>query len=720
MTTEKFLALLVVLIILLEMIPVFSDASDNDLVISEVMANPLNENTDEFIELYNHSDDPIDLADWKITDGDAVDDITAWQGLIHRELAGTKTETTLIPAHGLAVILDNNYLEGEQPYNFPENTVIMTVGNTTLGNGLTASSDPITLYNANYEVIDTYGTPLDETEPLARDDDGLDNIPFDPGNGISVEKIDLTGEDSEDNWAANAANSATPGAPNNPYVNLPPSLEETLAVPASIFLDGQTTTELKVRVMDPNGTDDIKEIFADLSAVGGSNKQIFEAAADNWFTYELLPEVTIPGQYQLPVQVSDWGGETDSANINLNLLEPSYSQKIIINEILPNPSEPETEAEFIELYNRDEVAVDLTGWEITDDSRTYKIATTINAGQHLAFYNVDTGISLNNTGDTVRLLNPSGQQQDSVSYQETAKEDYAYACREDDTFAWTTTPTPNSPNVFSVPANTNSSATTTSSSDTTVPTTTTVTTTTDIELLDIAAIRNQPKDTLVKTRGVVTAAPGMLNAKYFYIQDSKSGIQIYASDGNFPELKIGEEIEISGKTSETQGESRLNVKDGLIEKIGTAEQPTPLAKTTGEINEEFEGRLVTTTGPISRQSGQTFYLDDSSGEAKISILKDTGIVKPKMTKGDTVTITGIVSETSAGHRILPRQQADLGDGGEVAAASDTTKTKELPNAGPNYFTLGLIALIIVLVIFTALKFSKIKKVLRRRRTSPLQ
>ncbi len=676
---------MVVLIILLEMIPLVSNADPAGIVISEVMANPVSETNDEFIELCNNGTESIDLTGWQLTDGDAVDDIIAWDPSVHGDLGDVVTNSTTIPADAYAIILDNGYLNGGQPYSLPAGTIVMTVGNTTIGNGLTAGSDPVTLFNSSGNVVDTYGTPLDEADPLDRDDDGLDGIPFDPGNGISVEKKDLAAGDSEDNWAANADNYATPGTDNNPLVNYPPEMSEALAEPNEITLNGIETTTLQAHVTDPNGADDIASVNIDLSRVGGNPKQGMTGDGNDWYRYDFLPTEASAGSYALPVTATDNAGDTATAEISLELAKPVYLDTVVINELLPNPSGTETEAEFIELFNFGETPVNLTGWQLTDSSRDFELAITINAGEAIAFYNKDTSISLNNSGDEVQLLTPTTEERDRVSYNGSADEDTSYARRDDGSFAWTTTPTPNAANVFTGGTDDDE----TSSDSTQTGTTTSSDTTSEPELTDIAGVRKQNRNDEVKTKGVVTTIPGMLSPKYFYIQDSGAGIQIYASDGGFPELKLGNEIEVTGKLSEAQGEKRINVREGTIEVVGQQDIPSPATKKTGEIQEEVEGMLVTTSGPISRQSGKTFYLDDGSGETKISILKDTGIEKPKMTKGDPVTITGIVGETKSGYRVLPRTQEDFG--GEVAGAVSEGGDKELPDAGPSLNFLWVIA-----------------------------
>ncbi|MBN1770964.1 MAG: lamin tail domain-containing protein, partial [Deltaproteobacteria bacterium] len=153
------------------------------LVISEVMANPLDEDTGEFLELYNRGIAPVDAEGLILGDGDAVDGLTGYAG-----------GSTLIPAGGYALILDAEYA-GE--YAIAPGTTLLSTHDTTLGSSL-ALDDPIRLYEANgVEVIDSFRSP------------------FNPGNGRSAERIDLRAFDSAANWTASTcASGSSPGADN--------------------------------------------------------------------------------------------------------------------------------------------------------------------------------------------------------------------------------------------------------------------------------------------------------------------------------------------------------------------------------------------------------------------------------------------------------------------------------------------------------------------------
>ena len=94
-----------------------------------------------------------------------------------------------------------------------------------------------------------------------------------------------------------------------------------------------------------------------------------------------------------------------------------YSTAIKLSELLPNPSTSETADEFIELYNNGEEEVAVTGWQLIDASgQIFTLAGSIGAKRYYAWYRSDTKISLNNTGDTIALLQPDGTELDRVSY----------------------------------------------------------------------------------------------------------------------------------------------------------------------------------------------------------------------------------------------------------------------------------------------------------------
>jgi hypothetical protein len=102
--------------------------------------------------------------------------------------------------------------------------------------------------------------------------------------------------------------------------------------------------------------------------------------------------------------------------------------KIVINEALIRPHYDwqgtggvNTDDEFIELYNIGPSAVNLRGWMLDDlpgaGSSPFELpAKTIKPEEFVVFFRSRTHIALNDTGDTVQLLDPDGNLVDSMSY----------------------------------------------------------------------------------------------------------------------------------------------------------------------------------------------------------------------------------------------------------------------------------------------------------------
>jgi len=191
--------------------------SSSQVVINEVMANVKGSESgagspgdrNEFVELFNISPDTVDVSGWFLDDGDARDILEAWSDTTLND-PDAVMNTTKLPPGVYAVVLDPEYTDigdttENQPYDFPPNTIVLTIGNTTLGDGL-ATSDPLSLLNIDTLLIDTYGTPSDTT----------DSIPYDPGDGISMERINPLLPDQESNWRPSFdSTGSTPGRRNS-------------------------------------------------------------------------------------------------------------------------------------------------------------------------------------------------------------------------------------------------------------------------------------------------------------------------------------------------------------------------------------------------------------------------------------------------------------------------------------------------------------------------
>jgi len=149
-----------------------------------------------------------------------------------------------------------------------------------------------------------------------------------------------------------------------------------------------------------------------------------------------------------------------------------------ITELLPDPAAPATDAddEFIELHNPGPTTADLSGYTLkTGNSQTdvYTIGDiTLDADGYIVFNSADTHIALANTGSSVALYDPTGQPVGSTVSYPTAKTGEAWA-RFGAGWSWTTTPTPGQSNVLSQPTVLAASATAAKATAKTVKTITT-------------------------------------------------------------------------------------------------------------------------------------------------------------------------------------------------------------------------------------------------------
>ncbi|MFZ2970570.1 MAG: lamin tail domain-containing protein [Minisyncoccia bacterium] len=357
-----------------------------------------------------------------------------------------------------------------------------------------------------------------------------------------------------------------------------------------------------------------------------------------------------------------------------------YSDGIMITEIFPNPAGMDNKLsyEWIEIYNNGEKDINLKGWQIDDilkkGSKAYVVGEDrmIKKGTSLVFSSEETKIAFNNSEDEVNLLWPDGTAVDSVQYAKT-KEGFSYALADDGKWAWTSALTPGKKNIFE-----NDDKNLQNAVEIKAPEKEAAADPQDIsesiqeaddekaaenseivyEGTGIESAKKMPRFSNVKISGIVSTPPGVFSDDSFYIFGS--GIQIYSYTANFSGIDIGDKIEASGAISQVGGEKRLLVGGiGDIKVLSHDNLLEPKLIATGDVGENFEGYLVAVEGKISGFGSDVFYVDDGSGQVKVYIKPKTGIAKPEMKVDDPVVITGEVSRTSMGYRILPRFRGDI-------------------------------------------------------------
>lgn len=222
----------------------------------------------------------------------------------------------------------------------------------------------------------------------------------------------------------------------------------------------------------------------------------------------------------------------------------------------------------------------------------------------------------------------------------------------------------------------------------------------NLSTIFIAEAREMEDGEWVQVEGVVTAQPELLGSRVMYIEDESGGIKILLDRKDRDDINLSDMVRITGKLGESFNERYIKVSTASgVEILGQVQLPEASLVQTGEIGEEYEGKLVVISGKVTATSGSVFYLDDGSGGTKIYIKSSTGIEKPKMRKGYYLEIRGICSQYRDGYRILPRYQGDLlvsQDPIQEGSILGTVAT--LPETGFHTNDFGLIALGIGLIL----------------------
>lgn len=339
-----------------------------------------------------------------------------------------------------------------------------------------------------------------------------------------------------------------------------------------------------------------------------------------------------------------------------------YPTTVKINEFMPDPTSGD---EWVELYNSSptEVAA-LKNWQLDDidgGSSPQTFSATIAPGGYYSYY--FSSSVLNNDGDSARLISPDAQVSDTINYSSSTK-GFAWAY-DGSVFVLTSTPTPGLVNKITVDP--------------------------DIFEGSLLDIKKLPRGHKISLTALVSAPENLLGDKELYVWDKDTGIKIFYSQELDQSLSVGDKIKVSSTVEESNDEKYVKTeKVTLLQKqAGNVDE---IKIKTGEVTERNEGRLVQIKGKLEEQSGDTFYLNDGSGRSKVFIKDSTGIIKIKMTIGDEIRVTGIVSQYGflksgeANYRILPRFQSDifnLGQNGnsEGAVLGVSTTIKELPVTG---------------------------------------
>ena len=481
-------------------------------------------------------------------------------------------------------------------------------------------------------------------------------------NAASV-SVDLSGWYLDDSDSALAAPDLT-----TPY-RIPPGT----TIPARgflIFFRSDTGVALNndsadsVRLLWPDGTQVERRDYLNTAPDRAVSKE--QEGGPSWT--ELYPPS--PGTPNLPGFTGD--------------------EQVRLNELLPSPRDVDWDSdglanyldEWIELVNAGDLPANLSGWTLVDGALSggpghryvLPAGTHLEPGGHLVVYRRTSAIALDAADEWVTLFFPNDQIADQLHTTSFPGYDQSWCRLPDGTGAWTTA-CQETPGATNQPGSGGTGGSGGSGAG-------------DppydrfnFDLVTIAHARTLADDVKVTLEGQVTVLPDVFDDQQIYMEDATGGMLVYLRSGEWPPLSEGQWVRVNGWLDTLDGEKEIKLtRIDDIKTMGAAPPPAPAPIRTGDVGEATEGTLAQITGAITGFYGDTtFYLDDGSGEARVTVKQYTGFRRPYVNQGDIWTVIGIVSQNDdeapydSDYRILPRTPADIYQGRPVGSTAVSTR-----------------------------------------------
>lgn len=426
------------------------------------------------------------------------------------------------------------------------------------------------------------------------------------------------------------------------------------------------------------------------------------------------------------------------------------AQRIVINEFVSDSNTGPRE--WVELYNAEDIAGDLSGWRVRDGVQ--EIALLSGAIAAKGFFVIDlSGSKLNNSGDAIFLESPTRGIRDRVFYgdwtdgEDADAKDNAPAPKKGNAsarlvdgydtdadannFLETTTPTkgsanriiaPPSPlqNKLEIQGQTHEQKIPSSEEKKVEPSRSEAEARTEPEL-GFGAVEERKEELKAEKKttkksapgrpaltGIISVEPGVFGSQYFYIVfpvssgSVSAGMQVYLHTKDFPKLSRGDRVRVTGVLGEAYGEARFKLSARTdIEILAREEELKPALLPLSDIPPAAVGGIVSVEGEVTEAKRSSLFLDDGNGEIRIAIRDATGIDGSAITAGDRLRIQGLLRRRGEdAWEILPRDEADIEHIGEASMAAGAAPVEE-GSGGHGYtavaaggvvsFLLGLLA-----------------------------
>ncbi|MFZ5365218.1 MAG: lamin tail domain-containing protein [Patescibacteria group bacterium] len=340
--------------------------------------------------------------------------------------------------------------------------------------------------------------------------------------------------------------------------------------------------------------------------------------------------------------------------------------KIVINEVL---SQPESgQPEWVEIYNLSAAEIEVTDFYLQEGSGTkFKLKGKLPAKKYMVV-NVK---NLNNAGDLLQLHTGDGQLLDQMVYGslDNTQIDFdfqkivlPYALIRDRSGFWklTTLPTPGSENIFQEMIEEKESQVSgvkavsvqaTSSSKKTAQTVA------QPIVLTRGNVDSLEDDDLVYFAGTVTVTPGLFLKQRMYAQNEDIGVEIYFNRADWPNLKIGQQIRVSGKFAAKDLPQIKIYSTDDIQVLGSGEAELKEFKLADQ--ENLIGFLTAGDGEVSEKLAGGFNLVTAEGDVPVCFRQNAKLDTGQIENGQRIFVSGILLPYKDSVCLYPRIDEDM-------------------------------------------------------------
>ncbi|MGL5548199.1 MAG: CehA/McbA family metallohydrolase, partial [Culicoidibacterales bacterium] len=195
-------------------------------------------------------------------------------------------------------------------------------------------------------------------------------------------------------------------------------------------------------------------------------------------------------------------------------------------------------------------------------------------------------------------------------------------------------------------------------------------------LISIANFRVHPEGIRFSVEGYVTSQSSAVEPKngFFdtiHIQDETGGLTVFGVSDR--EFKVGQKVRVTGYSDVYDGDIEISILDEtkdieILDATLNPVEPTVLSTAETMNYKHNGGLLVTTVGTVTRIEGQSLYVNDGTGEARIFLDGYIGDGIDESSKGkwdETIQVgslvqaTGIASHDVEGARIRIRNTQEI-------------------------------------------------------------